>query len=438
MDNERALALDALLAFRRDGSWPDLSLKQRLVGLDESRAALCTHIVYGMLQNGTLLDWYIARYSSLPLKKISPLVLECLRIGVYQIVFLDRVPVSAAVNESVKLIKKTGNARAAGFANGVLRAAARSRDALPEVACATEEQTLAVRYSHPQWMVRRFIALFGREGAERLLQADNAPTPAVVRVNTVRGTSEAFIADCLALTGASPVPVDGLDDAFTVTELSPLLKSELFADGRFTVQDAASQLAVRALDPRPGERLLDVCAAPGGKSFLAAQLMGNEGEVVACDIYPHKVDLIEQTAHRLGLTAVRTVCRDASAAAPQWEKRFDRVICDVPCSGLGVIRKKPDIRFKDEQELAALPTLQRAILESAAACVKPGGRLLYSTCTILPEENEQVVDAFLRDHGDFAPVSFPLRGRAIDGHTTLLPHVDGTDGFFIALLERRG
>jgi 16S rRNA (cytosine967-C5)-methyltransferase len=437
MDNERQIALKALLSFRKDGSWPDLYLKQHLDGLDESKAALCANITYGVLQHTSLLDFYIAHYSALPLKKIASLVLESMRMAVYQMVFLDRIPVSAAVNESVKLIKKTGNARAAGFANGVLRAIGREKDALPPVALPTVAETLAVRYSHPRWMVERFLKLFGREETERLLAADNAPAPAVLRVNTQKGSAEQFAADCEALTGEAPVPVEGLDNAFTVTKTSALLKSDLFLDGRFSVQDTSSQLAVRVLDPRPGDRLLDVCAAPGGKSMLAAQYMEERGEVIACDLYPHKVDLIDEAARRLGLTAVQALCKDATLDTPQWAGRFDRVLCDVPCSGLGVIRKKPDIRYKDEKELASLPPLQRTILRNAAACVRPGGRLLYSTCTILPEENEDNVRDFLSKHGDFALVPFAWCGRETDGMITLLPHRDGADGFFIALLERR-
>jgi len=434
---EREAALGALLEFRKDGSWPDLYLKKRTEGMDSRQAALVSAITYGVVQNTMLIDFYISQYSSLKMNRISPYVLEAMRMAVYQMLFLDRIPDNAAVNETIKLVKKTGNQRAAGFANGVLRQIGRTKDALPPVKGKSMAETLSIKYSHPLWMVKRFISLFGADGAEQLLKTDNAPVIPTIRVNTLKTTATAFAEGCEAALGHGLKAADGLENAFYTDDLAGLLKSPMFERGEVYVQDAASQHVVALLAPRPGERLMDICAAPGGKSLLAAQLMEDRGEILSNDIYPHKVRLIEQNAEKYGVHIINTACSDASYHIDRLENSFDRIICDVPCSGLGIIRKKPDIRYKDEKSLAGLPALQASILENAASYLKTGGRMIYTTCTILPEENENVVRAFLAGHRDFALVDFSICGKQYGGIKTFLPHVDGTDGFFAALLERR-
>lgn len=436
MGAEREAAYNALLEYRKSRVWPDLYLKKKLEPLDRQQASLATAITYGVIQNSLLIDYYISSFSSIKLNKISPYVLESMRMAVYQMLFLDRVPDSAAVNEAVKLINKGGNKRAAGFANGVLRAIARQKDALPEIKGKRDEK-LSIKYSHPLWLTRRFIKILGEEGAEKLLAADNSGADAVVRVNTLKSSDEDFIAAYTSLCGSSPSPVNGVEHAFYAPDIALLLKSHEFANGRFYVQDTASQLAVKVLSPQRGERLLDICAAPGGKSLLAAQYMENDGEIVSNDVYPHKRDIIKANAERYGASLITATCKDGSLFCPEEDGMYDRIICDAPCSGLGIIRKKPDIRYKDPIELKGLPDIQKKLLESAASCLRPGGRMIYTTCTVLPEENEGVLNAFLAEHEEYHLVPFELPGRQTEGYVTLFPHMDGTDGFFISLLERR-
>lgn len=437
MNIEREIALQALLEFRKSGAWPDLYLKNKLNDVSRAQAALATNITYGVLQKQSLLDYYISCFSSVKLPKITPIVLDAMRMAVYQILFLDKIPDSAAVNEAVDLIKKHGQSKASGFANGVLRTIVRQKDNLPEVKGKTFTETLAIRYSHPVWLVRRLIKMLGGDEAEALLRANNEPVRPVIRVNTLKTTSAAFADAAKGLTGNSLEAVEGLSDGYYADDLAELLKSDLFADGHFYVQDAASQYAVHTLAPQPGDRVLDICAAPGGKSILAAQLMEDKGTLISNDLYEHKAALIRANAEKYGIHILQESCKDSCLYNPDFEQSFDKIICDVPCSGLGIIRKKPDIRFKEEGPLADLLPIQKKILDNAASYLKPGGTMIYTTCTILPEENERMLKNFLKTHEDFHLCSFDIRGEKIDGYITLYPHRHGTDGFFISKLERR-
>lgn len=432
----RELSLRALIQFRRHGAWPDLFLKQEGAKQQLSREemGLATALTYGTLQNLARLDFYLSVYSSMPLRKLMPQVLDAMRIGAYQLVFLDRVPQSAAVNETVSLVKKQANPRAAGFANAVLRKLAANLDALPEPQGSGAER-LSVQYSHPLWFVQRMCETLGETQAEELLRANNEPPAAVLRVNTLKSDVAQAMA-LLARDGIETAPHPYLPHALVARSLAGIGEAEALKSGQIAVQDAASQLCVHALAPCAGEFVLDLCAAPGGKTILAAQLMGNTGTILACDIHPHKTDLIESNAARYGAEIVQTVCADASKPRDVLFGRADAVICDVPCSGLGIIRKKPDVRFKKEEDIAQLPALQSRILDTAALYLKPGGRLVYSTCTVLPQENEQVVLAFLASHPQFSLEPFELPGIGkTDGQKTLYPHRDGTDGFFMARLK---
>ena len=435
--NEREIALNALLSYRRNGAWPDLYLKEALEKADSKKASLVSAITYGVLQNQNLIDYYIFCFSSLKMNKISPLVLESLRIGAYQILFLEKIPLSAAVNESVKLVSKTGNRRASGFANGLLRRLGAEKNNLPEIKAQTFEEYLSIKYSHPLWLVKKYISVFGSQEAEDILKHDNMPAMPAIRVNTLKNSCPEFEAEANKVSADILEKVSCCPDAYYVHDLGALIKSPLFERGCFYVQDVASQQAIIALNPKKGSRLLDICAAPGGKSLLACQLMENDGYILANDLYPHKAKLIKKNAEGYGAGIIHTSCFDASEYDESLSESFDYIICDVPCSGLGIIRKKPDIRFKSPDELEALTDIQKNILNTACRYLKKGGRMLYSTCTILPSENEDQVNDFLNAHPDFRLVPFNLNGREEAGYKTFLPHRDGTDGFFIALLERR-
>lgn len=437
MSIEREIAVKALLEHHKTGTWPDLYLKNRLEPLNRAQAALATNITYGVLQNLNLIDYYIAHFSSIKINKISPVVLETMRTAVYQILFLDKIPDSAAVNESVNYIKKSPESRASGFANAVLRTIVRRKNNLPEIKGKDDVETLAIKYSHPVWLVRKFVRIFGIEEAEQLLKADNESVKPVIRVNTLKTDVEAFIKMALEVSENRFEPVSGLENALYVSDLASILKSSLFADGYFYVQDAASQYAVKVLEPKPGDKVLDICAAPGGKSLLAAQMMNNCGTVISNDIYQHKAEIISANARRYGTDIIEVSCSDSTQRREEFVGSFDRIICDVPCSGLGIIRKKPDIRFKDESTIGGLRPIQRKILENAASYLKPGGQMIYTTCTIVPEENELMLKAFLKEHEDFSLVNFSINGEETGGMITLLPHRHGTDGFFISKLERR-
>ena len=369
----RAAAMEVLLSLRH-GAWSDEMLDRtiRAYSLDRRDAALCTQLVCGVLQNRAYLDFAIASASSLKLNRIAPKVMEILRIAAYQLLFQDRIPVSAAVNEAVGEARRQTNPRAAGFVNAVLRRIASAP--APEVPRTDETAYLATRYSHPEPLVRLFLGIFGPEETERLLEADNAPAPAVLRLNTLRGDPEKLLG-ILREQGMDLSVVPELPTAAVPDKPGDLTAYPGFAGGLFTVQDTASQLDVLALDPQPGEEILDLCAAPGGKSFAAAARMENRGRIIACDLYESKLSLIDEGAARLGISIIETMPSDASKAVPRFEGRFDRVLADVPCSGLGVIRKKPEIRYKDMADIAALPRLQAEILHHAGAYVRPGGVL---------------------------------------------------------------
>lgn len=436
MGTARSMALDCLLACEKQGAWSDGYLKQAIgkAGLSGRDAGLCTRLAYGVLQNQMLLDWHLDRFSSVPTEKMEPSVRGALRLGLYQLLFLDRIPAHAAVSEAVAMAKaKSRNPRAAGLVNAVLRAVDRERkEGLKQ------PEELSVRYSHPEWIVKEFSYTLPAGEVEALLAADNAPVPTMAQVNTLK-TSSADLAAELTAAGVAVTPHTWLDDCLELAETGSLEELPAFREGKFYIQDAAAKLAVLAAGLEPGMRVLDACAAPGGKSFASAIRMKCKGNILSCDIHPHKRGLIEAGAARLGLTNIKAAVMDAKTFEPSLEKAFDLVIADVPCSGLGIIRKKPDIRYKAPEPLKELPKVQRAILDNVSQYVRPGGTLVYATCTLLRRENEDVVNGFLAENEMFTPGSFLLPGPmgTVEGMITFWPHRHGTDGFFFAKLQRR-
>ncbi len=429
----RDTALSVLIDCRREGAWLDAALKRQLARdrLDRRDAALATRLASAVVQNRLLLDWWISRYVKGELSRLQPVVLDILRLGCCQLRFFDRLPVSAVVNEAVSQAKRLANPRAAGLVNGVLRTMVRE----PEHLALPEE--LSLRYSHPKPLVELLEQSLGRELLEPLLQCHNEVPGTFLQVNRLRCSCQALLSELTRQEGLAAEPHPWLPDCVTVSGGS-LEQTDAFRGGRFYVQDPAARLAVLALAPAPGERVLDCCAAPGGKSFAAAIDMKNQGTLVSCDIHPHKIQLIRAGAERLGLDIVEARLQDASVPNPDWAEAFDRIIADVPCSGLGVIRKKPDIRYKDLSPLAELPKVQRRILEAQATQLRPGGLLVYSTCTLLRRENEDVIRGFLAEHPEFCleALNLPGIGRIESGMKTLLPCAEGTDGFFIAAMRK--
>ena len=432
----RETALEVLTACRRAEAWADGALRGacRRAGLDARDSALASRLTYGVVQNQALLDFYITAFCAQPADRLEPVVRDILRIGVYQLLFLDKIPHSAAVNRAVEMVKAHRRPRAAGMVNAVLRNLERALSHLPPL-----PEDLSVRYSHPRWLCDRYVDLLGREEAERLLALQNQPVPMFLQHNPLRGAA-GDLERALTEEGVTWSRHPWLPGCYEVSGTGDLEALEAFRRGLFLVQDPAARLAVLAAAPAPGMEVLDLCAAPGGKTFSAAMEMGDRGRILARDIHPGKLRKIGEGARRLGISIVETAAGDARAADTALRERFDLVLCDVPCSGLGVIRKKPDIRNKRPEELARLPEIQGAILRAAADCVRPGGALLYATCTVLPEENGDVVAAFLAERRDFSREGFALPGPAgeTEGEITLWPQRHGTDGFFICRLRRAG
>ena len=431
MAGARDAALRALIAFRRDGAWPESALKDALRGMDRREAALATRLCNGVLQNRMLLDHWLSGFVR---GKLQPVVRDILRLAAYQLCFLDRIPPSAAVNEAVEQTRRLANQQAARLVNGVLRNLLR---ALP----LPEPEDLATRYSHPAPLVALLREACNNDAElEALLACDNTPAPLYLQCNTVRTTAQALQAQ-LEEAGIACQAHPWLPDCLTVTGAGDLAALASYQAGLFYVQDPAAKLSILCAGlPESGGNVLDCCAAPGGKSFAAAIAMGGRGSIVSCDIYPHKTALIENGAARLGLTNITARQQDASQVVPEWVGAMDTVIADVPCSGLGIIRKKPDIRYKNLKELEDLPALQLKILEAQASYVRPGGTLLYSTCTVLKRENEDVVSAFLAAHGGFTTEPLPLPDvfpKNETGMLTLIPGEYDTDGFFICRLRRK-
>ena len=437
----REAAMLALNACQRQGGWSDGALKKQLAAAELSGrdAALATQLCFGVLQNQMLLDFYLSKFSNIPLKRMEGKVVQTLRLGAYQMLFLTRIPHSAAVNSAVTLVKThCKNPRAAGMVNGILRSMERSLQNMPVIPQGDPVAYLSTLYSHPEWLVKEFILSLGEEETAQMLAADNSQPPTAVMVNTTRTTAEELKA-MLEADHVEAEPHPWLENCLLLHRTGDLERLEAFQQGLFYVQDPASRLSVLAAGAKPGMKVLDCCAAPGGKSFAAAIAMENQGEIVSCDLHPHKKKLIQAGADRLGLTIISPKTADGKVFRPEWENAFDLVLVDAPCSCLGVIRKHPYIRSKDPAPLADLPAVQLDILRNAARYVKPGGTLMYSTCTLLYRENGEVVETFLAENNSYKAEAFPLPGPVglvQGGSVTLWPHRHGTDGFFISKMRR--
>lgn len=427
MGNVRLSAARGLLEVFADGGYSNIVLNRRLEqeGLSAQDRAFCSALFYGVAERALSLDWAISRYSRIPPQKLEKEVLITLRCGFYQLLSMPSVPPHAAVNESVTLIRKLGKPGAAGFVNGVLRSFLRAGCAVPEPK--DKLKALSVKYSIPEELIRFWNKAYGHETTLRILEGTKGPAPVFVRVNPLKGTPEQ-LSERLAEEQVETEPVSGVSNALKLLSApSGIASLRAFQEGWFHVQDLSSQICAETLDARPGMRVLDVCSAPGGKAFTAAEGMENRGELVACDLHPHRVRLIEDGAARLGLSCIRAETADAQQFRPELGQ-FDRVLCDVVCSGFGIIRRKPEIRYKTLESVEGIGEIQYKILEVSANYCKPGGKLVYSTCTLNPAENEQIVERFLSAHPEF---------EQSGGWKTLIRGELDCDGFFCCPLTRR-
>lgn len=435
----RTTALDVLIACRKQGAWSNGVLKDYIERdrLDRRDAALATRLCYGVMQNRGLLDFYLQQMLTGKVKDLHPVVRDILHLGVYQICLMDKIPDSAAVNESVAMAKKYCKRQsfAPGLINAVLRNAVRTKDTLQQ------PKGFAEKYSHPQSLIDLLKENVGSGRLEPMLEANNHTPLTVVQVNTLCTTTEELV-QILEQEGVAVQCHDWMPDCLLLGSTGSLDKLSSFQDGRYYVQDAASKLCVACAQlPQDGQiQVLDCCAAPGGKTFAAAIAMGGKGSIHSCDIHRHKLELIRRGAERLGLDNISVYEQDATLENTDWKGKMDVVFADVPCSGYGIIRKKPDIRYKDPAQMEQLPKLQLQILSQQAQYVRPGGVLMYSTCTVLKRENQQVVEAFLQTHKDFYPEPLQLPGvfsPNTTGILTLIPGEFDTDGFFICRLRRK-
>ena len=424
MSDPRKIAYDVLVKCASAEQYSNIALDTAIKRSDLTPPdrGLLTALVYGVIERQITLDAIINNLTDRKSEDISPDVRTLLRLGIYQLAYLDRVPDHAAVNETVNMAGK----RSRGFVNAILRAFIRSGKEIPIPDKNTDAVGyLSVKYSFCPSLCRKFIDTFSLERAEELFAAFGETPDLTLRTNTLRISREELI-EKIGEQGIHALPTKESEVGIRVCDRSPVTELYGFADGLFFVQDEASQLCVKALDAKSGMRVLDACACPGSKSFGAAIDMQNKGEVISCDLHRNKLSLVESGAARLGISILKTEERDARNTNEEWLGTFDRVLCDVPCSGFGVFAKKPELRYKDPNMSAALPDIQLAILKNASQYLKVGGKLVYSTCTLLPTENEENVSRFLDENNHFE----------LKEQRTLYPDTNGTDGFFYAVMER--
>jgi 16S rRNA (cytosine967-C5)-methyltransferase len=444
--NVRRLASDILAKVDTRKAYADILLDRALKAatLNERDRALLTELTYGTLRWRGNIDGQLSRYLRQPLAKTDPLIRNLLRVSVYQLRFLDKIPDYAAVNEAVELARNHSGGKSAGFVNAVLRNFLRGKDRV--IALAPKDESvagLAVTYSHPEWLVKRWIDEFGAEAAKTLMRANNQRATLVLRVNYLKSTREKLL-DRFLEAGIKAEATQWSPQGISVLSGPAVDKLPGFAEGYFQIQGEASQLVTYLMAPLSGERILDACAAPGGKSTHLVEFMKDEGELVAIDTSARGIAKIRENVARLGLKSLRALSADASAELADIVRGpYDRVLVDAPCSGLGTLRGHPEIKWhRDENDIRRLSRLQSKVLSRVAGYLKPGGVLVYATCTLSPEENEEIVESFRAHHNEF---ELEDAARYLPGQAThmvrgkyfvALPHRDNTDGFFAARMRK--
>ncbi len=439
----RQTAVEILNRIETEGAYAEPLLNAALSGTAFASPAdrgLLTELVYGTLRMRGRLDWVIGQLYRGEMAALEATVRNTLRTGLYQLTFTDRIPPFAAVNEAVAIARILSPA-ASGLVNAILRSALRKKETIAWPDMATDpEKAIAVLHSHPAWLVRRLLAQFGGEETIAICRANNAVPPLAIRVNTLKTSREQALA-ALANEGIAAGPATFSADGITLTSPAPgLRETASYKEGLIRIQDEASQLIARIVAPRPGERILDLCAGAGGKTLHLAALMENRGSITAVDLHSERLRMLREEVERLGVTIVETRTGDAAAPAESLRGAFDRVLLDAPCSGLGTLRRNPEIRWRiTPKDLTVCMQVQKRLLASAAGCVRPGGRLVYSVCAVTPEENEIVIGDFLRNRPDFTripPENLPPALIDAQGLFRSAPHLQGMDGFFGALLIR--
>ncbi|MGL4737329.1 MAG: 16S rRNA (cytosine(967)-C(5))-methyltransferase RsmB [Cellulosilyticaceae bacterium] len=444
MKSIRESIVDLLVKMEQDETYMQLLLKKELMAFEVKDRAFMTEVLYGTMKYRLRLDHIINQFSKTPVKKMKPLIRNSLRMTVYQLLFLDKIPASAAINEAVKIINRRKMNNLSGFVNGVLRSIDRGRDQITYPSKENDfEAYLSVFYSVPEWMIKMWLQSYGKDVTEKICISLGQKAEVCIRINTLCSSLEEVTAlltqEGMRVESGKLLPKENL----MLRGTGPIAESESFKKGLWTVQDESAMLVGHIVDPQPGECILDMCSAPGGKSTHMAQLMGNQGQIISTDIHDHKIEIIEKNASRLGITCIDAVCQDGTAFKAEWKEKFDRILLDAPCSGLGIIKRKPDIRYsKEAADLDAIFEIQKKLAAVAKGYLKPDGVLVYSTCTISPQENEQMVTYIekklgltLEAMGDRLPESLrPYEDRGVQ----ILPFVADSDGFFIARFRKRG
>lgn len=438
--NARRLAFKTLYDIERNKNYSNISINKNFKDIDisDQEKGLATELIYGVIENKYYLNYIIDKLSKIKSKKMSTYVKISLWLGIYQILFLDSIKDHAAVNESVALIKKYDK-KSSGFVNAILRNVIRNKENIMEIDKKDIVEYLSIKYSYNQWLIRKWIEEFGQEFTEDLLEANSEKPNLYIRANTLKINRDELI-NKLREQGIECNKVNGIDEAVMVKNLKNIENNKLFKEGYFTVQDISSMLVGKVANPKEEKLVLDVCSAPGGKTTHLGTIMKNTGQVISRDIFDHKLKLINNTVKRLGLKNIKVENFDALNIDENSIDKFDYVICDVPCSGMGIIKRKPEIKFKKEEEIKDLPIIQKKILNNASKYVKLGGNLIYSTCTIHDEENINVVKEFLNVNDNFELVPIDEVNVDLDnqdkGYIKIYPNIHGMDGFFIAKLKR--
>lgn len=428
MASAREAVLKGLHRIETEDAYTNQVLKEILAGdgIAPVDRPFVTELLTGVVRHRLRLDYVIERFSKIKLKKLSPWVHQILRMGIYQILFLERVPDSAACNESVKLARRYANGGAQGFINGLLRTVVREKENIPLPK--ENPERLSVAYSCPLWLTEKLIAQYGVETTENILNSSHEKHPVTLRVNRLSTQAE-LLQKRLEDEGIKTLLDAKNPNRLLVEGALNVNQSSAYREGLYTIQNSSSMTAVELLNPQKGETVLDLCAAPGGKTTYMAERMANQGKVFAFDIHPHKTELIQKSAERLGISIVSVGVQDATESMEAWIGKADRVLADVPCSGIGVIHKKPDIKWhRTLADVEELCKIQKQILKNAASYVKPKGVLVYSTCTILREENQEQIIAFLKENPEFV----------LEEERLLFTHETGGSGFYIAKLIRKG
>lgn len=445
MESGRELAIKILNRIQNEGAYSTLAVKKALEDKSERKdSGFIRELVYGVLENQRLIDEIVKESSSVKIRKIHPIILIILRTAIYQLLFMDTVPESAIVNEAVNLAKKYGHRGTTGFVNGLLRGVSSKKAYFKSEEYMSQECELGIRYSHPDYLVALWRTQYGLEFTKDLLKANNSVPPFTIRNNTLKIDSTDLIS-ILEAEGYETEPGKYSKDCIIIKNPRSMTRLSAYTDGLFTIQDEASMLVTEVLNARKDSLILDVCSAPGGKATHIAQWIGDKGTIIARDIYPHKLKLIEELSLRLGIKSIKSEIWDAKEPDDKLKYKVDYCLVDAPCSGLGLIRRKPDIKWtRTSEELIELSRLQTIILKTASNYIKPGGTLVYSTCTINRQENLDVITNFLRESTDFRLVPIELaNGVKISatqdsGYLELYPNIHGTDGFFMAKMVRIG